>query len=158
METGTYTIRPWGLSLGVASGAYRAKLERDAGPRPGGQAFLVAFDPLTGEKVWENRLPSAFNGGVLATTTVCSSTAAVAATSNAYDKDTGEKLWEFNAYGHSPSSIISYTEGGTQYVATMVGGGRGYDRPASCSSSRWTAKPPSPSRRNATSPSPSNRR
>ena len=48
---------------------------------------------------------------------------------NAYDKDTGEKLWEFDAYGSFSSSIISYMEGGTQYLATMVGGTTRYDRP-----------------------------
>ena len=129
VETGTYTIRPWGLSLGVASGAYRARLERDAGPRPEDRGFLVAFDPVSGEKVWENRLPSAFNGGVLATSTGVLFHCGGGGDVNAYDADTGEKIWEFDAYGQFSSSIVSYMEGGTQYVATMVGGGRGYDRP-----------------------------
>ncbi|MDE2977916.1 MAG: PQQ-binding-like beta-propeller repeat protein, partial [Acidobacteriota bacterium] len=129
VETGTYTIRPWGLSLGVASGAYRQKLQDQAGPRPEDRGFLVAFDPLSGEKIWENRLPSAFNGGVLATTTGVLFHCGGGGDFNAYDKDTGEKIWEFDAYGSFSSSIISYMEGGTQYVATMVGGSTRYDRP-----------------------------
>ena len=129
VETGTYTIREWGLSLGVASGAYRQKLQEQAGPRPEDRGFLVAFDPLSGEKAWENRLPSAFNGGVLATTTGVLFHGGGGGDLNAYDKDTGEKLWEFDAYGSFSSSIISYMEGGTQYLATMVGGTTRYDRP-----------------------------
>ena len=42
---------------------------------------------------------------------------------------TGEELWGFDAYGSFTSSIISYMEDGTQYIATMVSGGRQYDRP-----------------------------
>ena len=129
VETGTYTIRPWGLSLGVASGAYRQRLQNQAGPRPEDRGFLVAFDPLSGEKVWENRLPSAFNGGVLATTTGVLFHCGGGGDFNAYNADNGEKLWEFDAYGSFSSSIITYMEGGTQYVATMVGGSTRYDRP-----------------------------
>ncbi|MCY3970038.1 MAG: PQQ-binding-like beta-propeller repeat protein, partial [Acidobacteria bacterium] len=129
VETGTYTIRPWGLSLGVASGAYRSKLEQEAEPQPENRGFLVAFDPLSGEKVWENRLPSIFNGGVLATTTGVLFHGGGGGDFNAYDKDTGEELWEFDAYGSFTSSIITYMESGTQYVATMVSGSTRYDRP-----------------------------
>ena len=129
VETGAYTIREWGLSLGVASGPYRQKLQDQAGPRPEDKGFLVAFDPLSGEKVWENRLPSAFNGGVLATTTGLLFHGGGRGDFAAYDADNGEKLWKFDAYGSFSSSIISYEIDDTQYVATMVGGSTRYDQP-----------------------------
>ena len=127
--TGAYEIREWGLSLGIASGAYRQRLQEQAGRRPEDKGFLVAFDPLSGEKVWENRLPSAFNGGVLATATGLLFHGGGRGDLNAYNADNGEKLWEFDAYGSFSSSIVSYMEGGTQYVATMVGGSTRYDQP-----------------------------
>ncbi len=129
VETGAYTIREWGLSLGVASGAYRQRLQDQAGPRPEDRGFLVAFDPLSGEKIWENRLPSAFNGGVLATITGLLFHGGGRGDLAAYNADNGEKLWEFDAYGSFSSSIISYMIDGTQYLATMVGGSTRYDQP-----------------------------
>ncbi len=127
-ETGSYEIKDWGLSLGIAAGAYRQELEKTANERPEAKGFLVAFDPILGEKVWENRLESVFNGGVLATTTGVLFHAEGQGVLKALDKDDGSELWSFDAYGGFSSSIMTYQIDGVQYVATMVGGSTKYDR------------------------------
>ena len=42
---------------------------------------------------------------------------------NAYDKDTGERLWAFNTYTSIIAPPITYAVDGTQYVAILTGSG-----------------------------------
>ena len=129
VETGTYGINPVGLSLGIGFGPYRQELENKAAPRPPSKGFLIAFDPLLGEMRWKNELPSTFNGGVLATTTDVLFHGSGEGLFSAYDTNSGERLWEFDAYGSFTSSVVSYQIDDTQYVATMVSGSLEYDMP-----------------------------
>ena len=64
-------------------------------PKPGG--FFESFDPLTGETKWSVPIPHYWNGGVLGTAGARIQGDALGMFS-AYDKDTGERLWEFNTY------------------------------------------------------------
>ena len=43
----------------------------------------------------------------------------------AYDKDTGEVLWEFNTYTSMLAPPITYEIDGTQYVSILTGSGGG---------------------------------
>ena len=128
-KTGQYKINPIGLSLGVGVGAYRQELEKKANPRPETKGFLGAFDPLTGEYRWRLQLDSAFNGGVLATTTGLLFHGEGQGIFAARDTDTGDLLWQYDAFGSFSSSVMSYAIEGTQYVATMISGSLKYDRP-----------------------------
>ena len=67
VETGEYEIRERGLSLGWGEGEYRRRLIEEAGPRPESQAYIGAFDPITGGYKWRHELESDNNGGVVAT-------------------------------------------------------------------------------------------
>lgn len=127
VETGKYEINAVGLSLGVGFGPYRQALEKKAAPRPESRGYLIAFDPLLGQKRWELDLPSTFNGGVLATTTGVLFHGDGTGILSAYNTDTGDRLWEFDGYGNFSSSLISYEIDGTQYLAGMVSGTLQYD-------------------------------
>ena len=129
VETGEYEINPVGLSLGIGFGPYRQELEKTANEQPPSEGFLLAFDPLTGEKLWENQLPTTFNGGVVATVTGVLFQGDGTGVFAAYDTEDGSRLWEFDAYGNFSSSVMTYEAGGVQYVATMVSGSLRYDAP-----------------------------
>ena len=47
----------------------------------------------------------------------------------AYDTDSGETLWEYDAYGGFSSSVMTYMVNDEQYVATMVSGSLKYPTP-----------------------------
>ena len=129
VKTGQYKINPIGLSLGLGFGPYRQELEKKANPRPETKGFLGAFDPLTGEYQWRLQLDTAFNGGVLATTSGLLFHGEGQGIFSARDTENGELIWQYDAFGSFSSSVMSYDIEGTQYVATMISGSLKYDRP-----------------------------
>ena len=120
-ETGVYTPRERTMNLGVAMGAYRTRLIEEAGDPPERNGFLKAFDPLTGETVWQVRNRSATVGGVLATAGGLVFQGDGSGFLSAYDSETGESLWEFDSYGSIIAPPVSYSVGNTQFVAVAVG-------------------------------------
>ena len=90
-------------------------------PTPGGA--LKAFDPLTGETHWQVRNPYYWNGGVLATAGGLVFQGEATGMLSAYNKDNGEKLWEFNTWTSILAPPITYVINDTQYLAILTGGG-----------------------------------
>ena len=129
VKTGQYKINPIGLSLGIGVGSYRQELEKKANVRPETKGFLGAFDPISGEYRWRLRLDSAFNGGVLATTTGLLFHGEGQGIFTARDTENGDLLWQYDAFGSFSSSVMSYEVEGIQYVATMISGSLKYERP-----------------------------
>ena len=103
-----------------------------------GDAFgaLRAIDPRTGEKKWEfRRNDASFSSGVLTTASGLlfsgttgdpSYSGPVAARLQdgylyALDARTGERLWQMAVAGSVRSSPMSYSAGGTQYIAVTGG-------------------------------------
>ena len=125
-RTGTYTPRERAMNLGVARGAYRLKLMEKAAEPPEAKGFLKAFDPLTGETVWKVRNRTARIGGVLATAGGLVFQGDGSGTLSAYDGNSGELLWEFDAYGSIIAPPVTYQVGNTQYVAVVVGASYDY--------------------------------
>ncbi|GIT39422.1 MAG: hypothetical protein Ct9H300mP8_06180 [Gammaproteobacteria bacterium] len=122
VKKGVYKIRPRGLSLGIGEGEYRRALEAKTGPRPETKGYITAFDPLTGEHRWRHQLDTAFNGGVLATTTGLVFQGEGNGRFTARDTATGEPIWSYETSGRFSSSLISYMIDDVQYVATVVSG------------------------------------
>ena len=120
-ETGVYRPRERTMNLGVAMGAYRTELIEQAGERPEAKGFLKAFDPLTGETVWKVQNKTARIGGVLSTAGGLVFQGDGSGTLSAYNSDTGERLWAFDAYGSIIAPPVTYRVGNTQYVAVVVG-------------------------------------
>tara|TARA_Y100001970_G_scaffold281839_1_gene393439 strand:- start:1819 stop:3714 length:1896 start_codon:yes stop_codon:yes gene_type:complete len=128
VETGEYEIRERGLSLGWGEGEYRRRLIEEAGPRPESQAYIGAFDPITGGYKWRHELESDYNGGVVATRGGLLFHPEGTGEFSARDTDDGEILWRYRAPGTFRStSVMTYQVGGDQYVATMMNGNRAID-------------------------------
>ena len=77
---------------------------------------------MTGEHKWRHQLDTAFNGGVLATTTGLVFQGEGNGRFTARDTDTGEPIWSYETSGRFSSSLISYMIDDVQYVATVVSG------------------------------------
>ena len=150
VQTGEYEIEDVGLSLGLGYGAYRETLVQSANERPPSEGYLLAFDPLTGTSKWKHKLPSVFNGGVLATDGGLLFQGVGNGIFKAYNTDDGEELWQYDAHGSFSSAVMTYMVEGVQYVATMVSGGSLYDRPGTLLVFRLdgTAIEPTPPLRN----------
>ena len=128
VETGEYEIRERGLSLGWGEGEYRRRLIEEAGPRPESQAYIGAFDPITGGYKWRHELESDYNGGVVATRGGLLFHPEGTGEFSARDTDDGAILWRYSAPGTFRStSVMTYQVGGDQYVATMMNGNRAID-------------------------------
>lgn len=128
VETGEYEIRERGLSLGWGEGEYRRRLIEEADPRPESQAYIGAFDPITGGYKWRHELESDYNGGVVATRGGLLFHPEGTGEFSARDTDDGEILWRYSAPGTFRStSVMTYQVGRDQYVATMMNGNRAID-------------------------------
>ena len=128
VETGEYEIRERGLSLGWGEGEYRRRLIEEAGPRPESQAFIGAFDPITGGYKWRHELESDYNGGVVATRGGLLFHPEGTGEFSARDTNDGQLLWRYKAPGTFRStSVMTYQVEEDQYVATMMNGNRAID-------------------------------
>jgi quinohemoprotein ethanol dehydrogenase len=92
-------------------------------PMPKG--YLKAFDPLTGEDRWVVEIPHYWNGGVLGTEGGLVFQGNALGMFTAYDKATGDKLWEFNTYTSMLAPPITFELDGVQYVSVLTGTGGG---------------------------------
>jgi PQQ-dependent dehydrogenase (methanol/ethanol family) len=107
-------------------------------PYPGGKLWLGgAFKVIPGEEQWGNIAAVDYNtgkikwkvktqqpmiGGVLATAGGVVFTGEGNGYFKAYDSATGNLLWEFQAGAGVNAPPVSYTVGGTQYIAVAAGG------------------------------------
>jgi quinohemoprotein ethanol dehydrogenase len=90
------------------------------------RGYLKAWDPVTQKEVWRVEQPGAWNGGVLSTAGGLVFEGNAAGTFNAYSADKGAALWSFAAQTGIIAAPISYSVGGQQYVAVVVGWGGSY--------------------------------
>ena len=85
---------------------------------------FVAFDPITGARAWEYRLPSgaAMTAAALATAGGVVFGGAADRRFFALDTDTGEALWQMRLNGDISGAPVTFEVGGRQYVAVGAGG------------------------------------
>ena len=121
METGIYKPGKYIPHYGVEMGRL-AELANLPG-EPETKGYLKAFNPLTGEELWVVELGHFWNGGALATAGGLIFQGNAAGTLDAYDSDTGERLWSFDAYTSIIAPPITYEIDGVQYVAILTGTG-----------------------------------
>ena len=124
-KTGVYKRNPGGWNMGIEMSSLAQNIlnNLESQPKPGG--FLKAFDPLTGETKWSVPIPHYWNGGVLATAGGLVFQGDALGMFSAYDKETGERLWEFNTYTSMLAPPISFEVDGEQYVSILTGSGGG---------------------------------
>jgi alcohol dehydrogenase (cytochrome c) len=94
-------------------------------PPPGGQIYghVDARDPLTGNKMWEIRFPEPPLASLLTTAGNLLFVPDSRGILHAYNASTGAELWNHSdGLGHQ-GGIMSYSAGGKQYIAVVVGFG-----------------------------------
>jgi quinohemoprotein ethanol dehydrogenase len=122
--TGSLEFKPGTWNTGIELGRIR-EISDEAGEAPPSRGALKAFDPLTGEVRWAVEQSHYWNGGVLATRGGLVFQGNNKGFVHAFDADTGEPLWSFDAYTSFLAPPISYQIDGTQYLAILAGTGGG---------------------------------
>jgi quinohemoprotein ethanol dehydrogenase len=122
--TGTYKHTVGGWNTGLEFGRILQIME-EAGDPPKARGILKAFNPLTGEESWAVEQLHYWNGGLLATKGGVLFQGNSLGEFNAFNSDTGELLWTFEAHTAFLAPPISYEIDGIQYVAIQAGTGGG---------------------------------
>jgi alcohol dehydrogenase (cytochrome c) len=122
-------------SYSPGTGLFYIPAQQRTGEGPGNSyGAVLAFDPTTGEKKWEFTRNDTLFKGVLTTasdllftgTTGDTRSGPVAARRSdgyfyAIDSRTGELLWQMSLAGSISSSPMTYSAGGTHYIAVTAG-------------------------------------
>jgi len=95
----------------------------DSVPADFGDAFLVAWDPIKHEKVWQQELPRAWNPGTMTTAGNLVFQGRADGVFVAYDATTGKPLWDIDLGLGISSPPVTYSVDGKQYVSLLVGWG-----------------------------------
>lgn len=127
-EDGSFEYRPGLLNLGIGAGG---KLPQDdaaiAAMQKSMEGRLIAWDPVAQREVWRAERSSPWNGGVLATAGNLVFEGLADGTFRAHDAKTGKELWRFDAQAAIMPGPVSYSVGGEQYIAVMVGKGGAFN-------------------------------
>ena len=92
--------------------------------RPGdGHGYLVAWDPATQKQAWRVQHKGLWNGGTLATAGNLVFQGTADGYLRAYDAESGNEVWKFNAGLGIVGAPVSYRLNGKQYVSILVGYG-----------------------------------
>lgn len=84
---------------------------------------LLAWDPVRQREAWHVEYGDPWNGGVLTTAGNLVFQGNRRGAFTAYDALTGKRLWTFDARAGILGGPVSYSVGGEQYIAVMVGYG-----------------------------------
>jgi quinohemoprotein ethanol dehydrogenase len=92
--------------------------------KPGdGHGFLVAWDPIAQTEKWRIKHDNLWNGGTLTTAGSLVFQGTAEGSFNAYDGNSGERLWRFDAQLGIVGAPISFSIDGKQYISILVGYG-----------------------------------
>jgi quinohemoprotein ethanol dehydrogenase len=94
-QSGLYKRNPGGWNTGLEFGRITQLVVDNIADQPTPKGYLKAFDPLTGEDKWVVEIPHYWNGGVLSSAGGLVFQGDALGMFTAYDKDTGEALWQF---------------------------------------------------------------
>jgi quinohemoprotein ethanol dehydrogenase len=87
---------------------------------------LLAWDPVKQKEVWRVQYDGPWNGGTLATAGNLVFQGNANGQFSAFAADTGKKLWNFDSQTGVMAGPVSFSVGGTQYIAVMAGYGGAY--------------------------------
>src|SRR5215468_202847 len=113
-----WKVGEWYLGIDLTLGFAYAPNE----PR----GYLRAIDPLTGKAKWEAPSDLPRFSGVLSTAGGVVFAGQLTGEFEAFDADTGKKLWEFKTGSGIEGQPITWEQGGVQYVAVASGVGGVY--------------------------------
>jgi alcohol dehydrogenase (cytochrome c) len=92
----------------------------------GPRGYLKSIDPLTGKAKWEAPSDLPRFSGVLATAGGVVFSGQLSGEFEAFDADTGKKLWQFKTGSGVEGQPVTWEQDGVQYVAVSVGMGGVY--------------------------------
>jgi len=113
-----WKVGEWYLGIDLTLGFAYAPNE----PR----GYLKAIDPMTGKAKWEAPSDLPRFSGVLSTAGGVVFSGQLTGEFEAFDADTGKKLWEFKTGSGIEGQPITWEQGGVQYVAVASGVGGVY--------------------------------
>jgi alcohol dehydrogenase (cytochrome c) len=113
-----WKVGEWYLGIDLTLGFAYAPNE----PR----GYLKAIDPMTGKAKWEAPSDLPRFSGVLSTASGVVFSGQLTGEFEAFDADTGKKLWEFKTGSGIEGQPITWEQGGVQYVAVASGVGGVY--------------------------------
>ena len=87
---------------------------------------LRAVDPMTGRVKWADKVAIPRFGGVLATAGNLVLTGAQTGEFEAFDSETGKKLWEYNTGSGIVGQPVAWEKDGRQYITVLSGSGAVY--------------------------------
>ncbi len=124
-KTGVLKRDARGWNTGLEFGRLIQLMDDNSADQPTPKGYLKAFNPLTGEDKWVVEIPHYWNGGVVSTAGGLVFQGDALGMLKAYDKDSGDMLWEYNTYTSMLAPPITYEIDGIQYVAILTGSGGG---------------------------------
>ncbi len=92
----------------------------------GPRGYLKAIDPMTGKARWEAPSDMPRMSGVLSTAGGVVFTGQETGEFEAFDADTGAKLWQFKTGSGIEGQPVTWSQDGVQYVAVTSGLGGVY--------------------------------
>ncbi len=92
----------------------------------GPRGYLKAIDPLTGKTKWENPSDIPRFSGVLSTAGGIVFSGQLTGEFEAFDADTGKKLWQFQTGSGIEGQPVTWQQDGVQYIAVSSGNGGVY--------------------------------
>jgi PQQ-dependent dehydrogenase (methanol/ethanol family) len=119
---GVFKFRPGSWNIGLDMDRVVERTETTA---PATKGELLAWDPVAQKEVWRTNEKGHWNGGVLSTAGGLVFQGSGDGAFRAYDDRTGEVLWQTSSQTGIMAAPISYSLGGTQYVAVAAGWGGG---------------------------------
>ena len=122
-KTGIYKRNPGGWNTGIEFGRITQLFLDNIAEQPTPKGYLKAFDPLTGKDKWVVEIPHYWNGGVLSSAGGLVFQGDALGMLTAYDKDTGEALWQYNTFTSMLAPPITFELDGVQYLSILTGTG-----------------------------------
>ena len=95
-------------------------------PKDGNSAYLRAIDPVTGKSKWKVGSKVANWSGTMTTGGDLVFTGALTGEFQAYDANSGKKLWEFQTGSGIIGQPVTWTQDGRQYISVASGIGGAY--------------------------------
>jgi PQQ-dependent dehydrogenase (methanol/ethanol family) len=113
----------WSVSeVSYKRGVFYLGAEFPTLPGPGGYlGELIAWDPVAQKKVWGVQEDLPFNGGTLSTAGGLVFSGNLHGAFRAFDAKTGKELWKVMLGSGIGAGPVTYSIGGKQYVAIVVG-------------------------------------
>jgi quinohemoprotein ethanol dehydrogenase len=124
-KTGVLKHEPGRWNTGIEFGRVTKMFIDNIAEQPTPKGYLKAFDPLTGKDKWSVEIPHYWNGGVLSSAGGLVFQGDALGMLKAYDKDTGEVVWEFNTYTSMLAPPVTFEIDGVQYLSILTGSGGG---------------------------------